>query len=951
MNQERNAPSAQTESKLYKQSADSTPHRPATTAPPPSNLPAPLTTLIGRQAELQQIYEKLLSPTCRLLTVVGAGGAGKTRLALEAGLQILNTPAAHPHFPDGLFLTHLADLKQIEQVPSALAAALGFQFLTDTDATAQLVSYLRNRRLLLMVDNLEHLVAGSALWVTILQAAPGVKILGTSRQRLNLEGEWLVEVEGLPTPTSVAEANFAHYPAIELFVRTALAVAPTFSPATEWPTIVDICQQLLGLPLAIQMAASAVRTYSCRQIADALREQLDFLSATALNTPERHRTMRAVFEHSWALLAPAEQQLLQQLSIFANGFTVAAAVELAGATQSSLSTLADKSLVHRSPTWPLPDDNSRKTGGAPDAAQTQTPELRFRLHPLIRSFASEKLAENALLQQKLHERHSVYFCRAVAEQGELLSRMQAASAINHLRSDHENIRAAWQWAATNLLMDELVQATPGLTAFYLSQGPVADLLQALQYAVTSVRPLAEKMGDAQQAKAIHTLGLLMSRLAETYNEQGVYGEAEQAAQEAVQLAQRGRHAEIEGMSFLQWGRACFFRGQYEEAQKHLGTALTIAHSTRDTALTAAAHTTLGANRLYRGDYVAGNDHFEEALRIYQTLGDEANILKLRYNLALLLFYNGDFLNARAIFADCLEQYHQRNDQRSAGLLLNNLGAVYTQLGDYEQARVHYEQALANKRELGDRPSESLILANLGLLAGYRLDYQAAAAYCREALQISQILGERAIMAFAQTCLGHALVGLGWLAEAAEIFGEAVALRKALGQRDPMLEPLAGLAGVFLAMEQPNQALTYVEQILPHLQNITAASIVEPFRIYWTCYRVLDANGDLRATEVLTVAQAALMARAARITDDTLRRHYLEQIATNRAIMSAHAQLPTERRTESSPRWRQRVEEHTDLVEDLENLLHPKDDEEEDSGPGDKPATADHSASHPPGDTP
>ena len=930
MNQERNAPITRTEDPLHTHKSTVAARSAISAAPPPNNLPAPLTTMVGRQAESQHIYDRLLNPSCRLLTIVGPGGAGKTRLALEVGFRILNSHAAALQFPDGLIWTSLADVERIEQAPGALAKALGFQFSPDTDATLQLVSSLRNRKLLLLVDNLEHLVAGSALWLTILQAAPGVKILATSRERLHLDGEWLVELEGLPTPASVHETGFSRYPAIELFVRTAQATAPAFAPAAEWPTIIEICHQLQGLPLAIQMAASAVRTYSCRQIANALREQLDFLSATALNTPERHRTLRAVFEHSWVLLTPAEQQLLQQLSIFANGFTVTAAAELAGATPTSLGALADKSLIHRSQAQQF----AEQTEG-----ESSSLEPRYRLHPLIRHFAAEKLADHPSHQQRLGERHSHHFCQLLAEQGKRLSTAHAARAIHQLRAEHENIRAGWQWAANNQQLDLLSQATPGLTAYYLSQGPVAELQQALQHAVAGVRPLAAKMGDALQAKAMAVLGLLLSRLAEAYNEQGAYAEAAQAAQEAIQLAQSGRHADVEGMSFLQWGRALFFRGQYEEAQKKLSAALTIALSVRNTALAAAGHTSLGANRLYRGDYVAGSDHFEEALRIYQTLGDEGNILKMRYNMALLLFYSGDFLSARAVFADCLEQYHQRNDQRAAGLLLNNLGAVHTQLGDYEQARRHYEEALANKRALGDRPSESLILANLGLLACYRLDYEAAAAYCRDALQISQTLEERAIMAFAQTCLGHALVGLGWLAEAAEVFGEAVALRKELGQRDPMLEPLAGLAGVFLAMEQPAQAQTYVEQILPHMQNITAAGIIEPFRIYWTCYRVLEANRDLRATEVLTVAQAALLARAAKITDDTLRRHYLEQIATHRAIMAAHAQLPIERRTESSNRWRQRVEEHADLVEDLEKLLHPHHEPEDAprDAPKDKPA--------------
>jgi tetratricopeptide (TPR) repeat protein len=233
--------------------------------------------------------------------------------------------------------------------------------------------------------------------------------------------------------------------------------------------------------------------------------------------------------------------------------------------------------------------------------------------------------------------------------------------------------------------------------------------------------------------------------------------------------------------------------------------------------------------------------------------------------------------------------------------------------------------LAVKRTLGDRPYESLILANLGLLATHRQQYQTAVNYCREALQISQALGERAMTAYAQNCLGEALIGLGWLPEAADVLGEAIQIRQALGQADQTLEPVAGLAAVYLASGQNGQAQGYVEQILPHLKLITAAAIVDPFRIFWICYEVLTANQDLRASEVLAEAHAALQTRAARIGDAAMRQRYLEGVAVNRQILAAYAQVAPQGGAAGANQWRQRVEQHTDLVQDLERLLHVDDE--------------------------
>ncbi|HMN29831.1 MAG TPA: tetratricopeptide repeat protein, partial [Caldilineaceae bacterium] len=560
----------------------------------------------------------------------------------------------------------------------------------------------------------------------LLEGAPEVAILATSQERLNLVGEWLVEGTGLPVPHAASEAEAATYPAVELFVKSALAQGTHVVLANELSAAVTICQQLQGLPLGILLAASATRNYSCQQIADSLRTSLDFVTVKLHNLPPRHRSLRAVFSYTWGLLTLNEQQLLQQLAVFAGTFAEAAALEVAGATPQLLAALVDKSLVQRQQLSP------------------PLPDTRYQLHPMIRQFASEEAAASPALSQLVRNRHCTFYCRALIEQNQRLQAAPEPAVLHQLRADWANMLAAWRWAAATANWSELERSTPGLVTRYLLHGPLLELKTMLQEALAQLHPRAEAEGHENQGPAHRICALLSARLAQVENERGAYAAASEAAQAAIELAQAVRYAEGEAQGALEWGRACFFVGRYEEAHHHFGVALATALSAQAQPLLAATHAAWGANWLYRGDYAIGRNHYGLALKLYEELGDQMNVVKLRYNMALVLFYSGEFIQARAVFADCLAYYQALDERRSAGLLLNNLGAVAMQLGDYTQASRHFEEALALKRATGDRPYESLILANLGLLATYRADPQRATTLCREALQISQELGERSL---------------------------------------------------------------------------------------------------------------------------------------------------------------------------------------------------------------
>jgi predicted ATPase/transcriptional regulator with XRE-family HTH domain len=328
-------------------------------------LPIPPTPFVGRVDELAQIATRLEDPECRLLTLVGPGGMGKTRLALAAA------EALRPRFADGVAFVSLATIHDAGDLPHSIAHALDLSLGGNADLGAQLASYLYDKRLLLVLDNFESVLDGADSLGGLLQPTPGAKWLVTSRERLDLAEEWLLPVQGLNTP----EAG------MKLFAQIAERLQPEFSLAAHAPVVAQICAYVGGMPLAIELAAGWAASLSCEQILAQMQQTFDFLSTSLRNVPQRHRSLRQLFDQSWRLLPPQEQKVLMKLSVFRGGFAPEEAVRVAGATVSLLHSLVGKALV-------LPDGRGR-----------------YDLHALVRRYATERLQasveEEATRQQHL----------------------------------------------------------------------------------------------------------------------------------------------------------------------------------------------------------------------------------------------------------------------------------------------------------------------------------------------------------------------------------------------------------------------------------------------------------------------------------------------------------------------------------------------------------------------
>lgn len=845
---------------------------PGTGAAPtlPNNLEAALSPLVGRARELAQILERLQTPACRLLTLIGIGGVGKTRLALEAALQLTQRSTSQTLFADGIFWVRLEHVETDAHLLSALAQAVHYAFQGTTIPTKQLLDFLRQRRLLLVLDNVEHLVSQSEFLLQILHTAPGIKLLVTSRERLAFQGEWLLEVNGLPYPTSAEQEDWQNYPAPQLFIQCATAIAADFAPQPQRTAIVQICQMMEGLPLGIQLAAASARTFSSRQILTAIQQNLDFLASAMRNLPLRHRSLRAIFEHSWLRLAATEKQAFQSLAIFEGSFTAQAADAIAAIPPAVLNALLDKSLVYS-----MPREVRAATATADDAM-----EQRYRLHPILHQYAAEKLTAAAEANRAILQRHAHYYSTWVAAQAAALYTAQAAQVSDHMTSEIENIRKSWQTAVAFRLYSMLERYLPGMVQYYRLRGLFQEgqALLSLALAQLTQRDAQPTPDTAQDA----LVSRLFAHKAELLIEGGEYEEAIVCAQASVALAQHRPDRLGEAMGYLQWGAALHRQAAYDASDHKLAQALAIAEADQAGKVMADSYLCMARNRFYLGDYAGGQVRHEQAIRSYQASNDLVDELAAHNSLAMLYLFAGDYAKAQAAYERCLNAYRQLDNRPAIGLILNNLGALATLVGRYQEAQQHYEESLAIRRRVGGRQSEALVLANLALIAHQVNEQPKALAYSQAALQLSIELGERDTEAYARLCLGHALAALTRWSEAADAYQLALSARRQAGQQPQALEPLAGLARVALALGQHRQAQMYIDELVPQLTYQTYAGIVELLRIYLTCYQVLTAVHDVRATKLLTMGYTILQERAAKIEREELRHSYLQ--------IAVHAEL-------------------------------------------------------------
>ena len=705
---------------------------------PYHNLPPQPTPFVGREEELAAIAQRLANPSCRLLTIVGPGGIGKTRLAIQAATEAAAT------FLNGVCFVPLASVISADFLVPAIAQALGFPFHGPKDPRRQLIGYLQDKEMLLVLDGFEHLLTpsptllppqpsprrgkgegGIGLVVDILHHAPDVKILVTSRERLNLRWEWLFEIEGLRVPPlpwpSPYEEGVESYSAVQLFLQSARRVDWRFAPIQEAGWVVRICQLMEGMPLGIELAAAWVGERSCREIAQTIERNLGFLAASFRDMPPRHRSMRAAFDHSWHLLSEEEQRVFRRLSVFRGGFQDAAAVQVTGASHRLLASLADKSLLRRLPSG------------------------RYELHELLRRYGAERLQE-AGEETPLHRRHLNYFVALAERAAPELEGPEQEAWLGRLEADHDNMRAALEWSTAGGEAEVGLRLAAALWRFWEVRGHLREGCRWLEELLAKAEP--ERTSPSVRARALRGAGRLLQC-------QGEYERATALYQESLALL------------------------------RELGDKRGIAHTLNN----------LGLVAWHQGNYSEAIAAYEESLALKRQLGDKRGIASSLGNLAIVTWYQGDYERARALYTESLALFRELEDKKNIAISLRNLGALAREQGEYEQAAALLEESLALFRELGSRRGIASSLGLLGYVARHQGGYERATALWEECLTLFRELGDKRSVAITLANLGSVASAQGEHGRAEGLYRESLALQREVGEKRDIAECLEGLAGV------------------------------------------------------------------------------------------------------------------------------------------------------------
>ncbi len=645
-------------------------------AAPSHNLPPQLTPFFGREEELDQIAGHLGEPDYRLISIVGPGGIGKTRLAVQVASQRVEG------YADGVYFIALADLEAPELIVPAIADCLGLSFQGQEPPRSQLLNFLRDKETLLVLDNFEHLLDGAELVLEMLRTTRRVALLVTSRERLSLQAESVLRLRGLPFPQEASDPQAMDYSAVRLFVERAGRASMGFKPSERTlPDVARICQLVEGRPLGLELAAAWVGEHTCAEIAAAIQRNLDFLATTMRDIPERHRSIRAVFEHSWQLLSGEERFVFARLSVFRGGFQGEAALEVAEASPALLAALKRKSLLREAPTH------------------------RFHLHELVRQYAEERLAETPQARVEAQQRHSAYYATFLREREPELKGGNQSEALDAIRGEIENVQAGWRWAVAQ--GGEVEKYQNSLYLFYDTR----NWLQEGEEAFGSALSALEQANGSERARL---RGQLLARQGLFCRRRGDFDRARALLQESVTLLlDAGNPAEL-AFSLNNLGYAVYRLGDYEAAKRLLRESIGLYREVGDQWGTANALNNLGMV-VDVDQHEEGQALFKESYEIRKALGDQRGMALCLNNWGVSVEMQGRYEQATRLYQESLALCREIGDRWIMGMVLSNLGDVATTLREFDGARRYYLESLEGAVKIGAVPEVILILVKIASL--------------------------------------------------------------------------------------------------------------------------------------------------------------------------------------------------------------------------------------------
>ncbi len=762
-----------------------------------TNLPIQSTSFIGREQEMEDV--KRLLGTTRLLTLTGTGGCGKTRLALQVAIEVLE------NHPDGVWLVELASISEPTLAVQTVATVLGLRDEPGRPLIEILTDYLKSKSLLLLVDNCEHLVAECAfLTNTLLRSCPDLKILATSRAALHVPGEhtWRVpsllppDPAHLPTEEKDLPVIVAEYDAVRLFIdRVAAHRADFYLNSQNARAVAQVCHRLDGIPLALEMAAARTRALTVDQIAARLDNRFRLLTGRSQMAPTRQQTLRALIDWSYDLLTQQEQTLLQHLCIFAGGWSLEAAEKVCsnvGITEEDmidiLTSLVDKSLV---------------------VFEERNGVGRYHLLETVRQYAWERLGDGAQLEI-LRGKHLAYFLAVAAEAKMNLQGAEQQTWLERLEVEHDNLRAALLWCReAEGPIEAGLRLAATLWRFWFVRGYLSEGRTHLE---TLLSQETAQERTKERGKALSGAACLAFS-------QGDYACAHSYYEQSLAIFQelgdkKGMAHSLGGLGLL-----THMQENYAAARPPQEQSLALFRELDNKPGIALALLRLGNLAYGQGNYAVARSCYEESLSIRRELGDKRGITAVLSNLGMIVDDQNDYDSARSLLEECLSMRRELEDRRGIAHALLCLGIVAYNQNDYAGARSFYEGSLAIEHELGNKPGIATALSNLGSVAREQGDYITASSLLQESLSIRRELGDKWGIAFSLFCLGNVAYSQSDYAAAHSLYEESLSVRRELGDKWGIAHSLRNLGRVAYKQDDYAVARSCYEESLVIFQEL------------------------------------------------------------------------------------------------------------------------------------
>lgn len=757
------------------------------------SVPAPPSPFIGREKELAEIRFLLENPDCRLISLVGLGGAGKTSLALQAARKHKET------FTDGACFVPLAHIRAPANIYSAIASCLNFSFAGNLDHSTQLLTHLAKRKMLLVLDNFEHLLPGGIEVIQqLLHGAPRLVMLLTTTERLNIRAEYICSIDGLPYPAREDNEGGENYSSIALFVHNALRHGVALDSQDIF-YVKRICRIVGGMPLAIELAASLLRSLSCEEVAEEIEKDIDVLAVKCLDVPERQQSLRTIFDYSWRLLRMEERIVFSKLSVFRGSFVREAAEEVAGISIDLLTSFIDKSLLRR---------NAKG---------------RYEMHGLLSRYAFEKLERSGEME-KILTRFLEYYTMFAEEAALALNQKGQVLWLKRLDEEFGNLQAVYQVALSREAAgaELALRLSCGLGRFWLLRGYLQEGKVWLAHAV-ELGERTPQINNELIVRAISWLGLLYTYI-------GDYSRAASLAEKGLKLSQQPGSPQcqalllkvlsdlrrIEGqyemakayseesLALFQivadpWGmtlalnnlfRIAYRRNEYRKAAQLAGQSLALSEETGDQWNVALTMIYLGIVSHDQGKYEQGILHLNRSLEISKSLGARVLLAHGTYWSGRLERSRGNPDKALSLFEESLALYHDIGSKWGMAVSLQGLGAVAYDKENYPQAQRLLEDSLQLMVEIGDRQLIASVHLSLGDVEEARGEYQQARKWYKKSLKTLREIKDKWLIARVLSSFARVAVHQKELGKASTLFSAEEAIREVIGTPRSAVEQLA-----------------------------------------------------------------------------------------------------------------------------------------------------------------